>query len=193
MSRITIHEISFNNLYQFIFVLLIKLNLKTINSVSNNINRPLVNIITKMTELSNDYVRINEDHLNNNKEIPTDDQAALQDQDDYVALEGGDKQVALEKDPNYDPKKGALLMIVFTLMQAINWLAVKNIYIHVPYITGTQIMMGRAIISSIVVSLYIGKDMKKALWQSVPNDQWFNLLFRCIQGFLSKYFMYSAF
>ena len=84
-------------------------------------------------------------------------------------------------------------MQIVTIGQSLNWLCIKITYIYRPDINGFQILLFRSIICTIATYLFVNKDIKNAMVDSVPRDQYANLFFRCMQGMVVKSIQFSIF
>ena len=69
----------------------------------------------------------------------------------------------------HNPRYAAFLMLIFMIMQSFNWLSIKYIYMLNPDITGIQVVLGRQFVASIATWIIANKDLKKHMYDSVPE------------------------
>lgn len=93
--------------------------------------------------------------------------------------EGGTKESSQSQ---RNPKLGAIYMLIFVVLQSVNWFSTKLLYIYYPSIHFLQILMFRNVISSLVIFAYENRNVKYAMYDSVPSDQYVNIFLRVLQG-----------
>jgi drug/metabolite transporter (DMT)-like permease len=90
------------------------------------------------------------------------------------------------------PFKGILITNFSVLLQAIHWVAIKYIYILHPGITGLQILFAESLVASIVTHLYVSKDLKNAMWDSLEEGSLKLIAFRSFTELILRGCMYSS-
>ena len=89
-----------------------------------------------------------------------------------------------------NPKLGAIFMLIHVTSQALNWFIIKYIYILEPEIHSLQVVFLRSAIATVVTALYVNKDLKKSMWDSLETEVFKFIFIRCIQGFVLRIIMF---
>lgn len=103
-----------------------------------------------------------------------------------IQQEGGDTD-------ERNPRLAGTFMLIRSVGTGINWFVLKYIYILRPEMEGIQILFFGRIIATIVSYLYVNKDVKMVVYDSVPSDNVWMLVARCFMSLLNMGLRYTIF
>lgn len=90
------------------------------------------------------------------------------------------------------PLKGMIFYLIYTVLYSLCFLCATYLYARNPNLNPFQMLLMRSLFALLIQAMFVNRELKHAVWDSIERDQVGSLVFRSVQGTLTNIINYST-